>query len=107
MAQAIATGVVAGVFLLSMSSGALAQLGGGRTINSAPSRQGTTATVNCTVGSVMARVSRFGCGGQSFQVTSSTGFSGTSLSQLHTGMAVQVQYHTSGAGLVADSVTAR
>jgi hypothetical protein len=51
--------------------------------------------------------SSFDCGTQSYDVTSSTTYSGTTFSELAAGMSVTVEYHMSGTSAVADSVTAK
>lgn len=112
MNGSIATAVITGLFLFSLETGASAQMGGGRTSPStSSSTMSTESTVTCTVSSVDTASSSFVCGtnrhdSHTYQVTSSTAFSGTSLAQLAAGMSVQVQYHMSGTTAVADSVTA-
>ena len=103
MKGSILTAAVAGLFLASLANGASAQMGGGVTRQSAPTSMESSKT--CTVKSVAS--SSFDCGSQTYQVTSSTTYMGTSFGQLAAGMKVTVQYHTAPDGsAVADGVTA-
>ena len=104
MKRTIGMAAVASVFLSVLATPAIAQMGGGRGSPTAGAQRslGATATAQCTVGptSIPARQASPAAGSRSGP--RSPGI----LRGLQAGMAVQVQYHNSGSGPVADQVTA-
>lgn len=103
MKGSIIAAPIAGLIVFSFATAASAQLGTGKTRPSRTMSTSTESSATCRVKSVAA--SGFDCGTHTFEVTSSTAYSGTSLSQL-AGTRVTVTYHMSGRTAVADSVTA-
>ena len=112
MKRAIAVALL-GIFVLSLPTIVFAQVSGGKPKPNSMTVAPTSLTATCTVGSVDSKSSSFTCtsstGGKTYQFSSATVFqlgdAGSSGSNLKSGMTVQIQYHTTGVTLVADTVT--
>jgi hypothetical protein len=112
MKRAIAA-ALSGIFILSLTTVVFAQVSGGKPKANSLTVAPSSLTTSCTVATVDTKSSSFSCtnsaGGQTYQFSSATVFqlggAGSSSGKLQSGMNVKIQYHTSGATLIADTIT--